>query len=87
MAYLGSLIVVLALPLGPFVQQVVSFPTRDVVTDDNAVSFGFTHNYAFGAKGDPIMGNSDGGRVWDYYPWIAGKSSISVSHITSAKGR
>lgn len=62
MAYLGSLIVVLALQLGPFVQQVLgSIPMREVVVDDDAVSFGYTHNYAFGAsfgaRGDPSMEN------------------------------
>ena len=48
-AYLGILIVLLALAVDPFTQQVVSFEPQNVVRNDSAVSFGYSLNYTASA--------------------------------------
>ena len=48
-AYLGVVIVLLALAIDPFAQQVVSFQSQDDLVNDPAVSFRISHNYTASA--------------------------------------
>lgn len=45
LATLGAIITIVASAIGPFSQQIIRFETREVETPDNAVSFGFSHEY------------------------------------------
>ncbi|KAK3313987.1 hypothetical protein B0H66DRAFT_594797 [Apodospora peruviana] len=73
-AWVGALVVVLSVAVDPFAQQVLSFPTREVVVDDvGGVSFGYTHNYTFGAEVDPQQIGKMGTEE-KMYPWILGET-------------
>lgn len=61
LATIGAFITILRLAFSPFAQQVVLVEQRDVITPDNAATFGYSYSYSRDLQAS--LANSDIGKV------------------------